>query len=98
MTSGKKPRRRNRVLHRQSHTNPIIISANAQIGIDGRRATAPFVADIEWASHSSRLIEPPHRNQKGLPSPAESNSSATASSGMMTKVVSGMATMFAPTP
>jgi hypothetical protein len=66
--------------------------------MEGSSATAPLVADTEWASHSRRSIEPPHRNHSGLPRPIESSSSEAASSGMITNVVSGMAMMFAPTP
>ena len=60
--------------------------------------TAPLALPTVWASHSRKAIAFPARNQTGGPSPTMSSSSAAASSGMMTKVVSGMAMRLAPMP
>ena len=77
---------------------PAAIAPNAHAGIDGKSATAPFADEIEWASHSSPSIASPVIHQKGCPQPTMSNANAAASLGMITKVVSGIATMFPKTP
>ena len=56
-----------------------------------RRAPSPTV----WASHSRSASAWPVSHQNGAPSPTISSSSASASSGMITKVVSGIATILA---
>ena len=98
IATGTKPSIRQRRVHRHSQTPPVTIAANAHVGIDGRSATAPRDELTQWARPSSASIEIPHNHQKGAPNPSGSNASAAASSGMMTKVVSGIAMMLAPTP
>ena len=86
------------MLHRHSHKPPATIAPNAHGGIEGIIAIAPGLAATEWASHSSTPIALPVSHQKGWPTPTESSSRAPPSSGMITKVVSGIAITFAPTP
>ncbi len=76
----------------------MMMSANVQPGIWPSVATAPLAFPTVRASHSSRSIESPVKYQSGAPSPAASSSKAPASSGMMTKVVNGMAMRLAPIP
>ena len=91
------PSSRTRVFHRHSHKPPTTIRPKAQPGMDGssttRRSPSDMMREAEQPS-----IAAPHSSHNGLPHPTGSNSKAPASSGMMTKVVRGIAMMFAPTP
>jgi hypothetical protein len=86
------------VFHRHSQIPPITIRANAQPGIEGSSATAPLVEATACARPSNPLIDSPQIHQKGVPHPSASKASAAASLGMITNVVSGIATMLANTP
>ena len=80
----------------KAHRQPS--GANAQPGIEGSIATAPVAEETEWAIPSKRVDGDAAHEPERLPQSTASSNSAPASSGMMTKVVSGMATMLAPTP
>ena len=97
-TNGATPSNRTRVFHRHSQMPPATMQPKAHPGMDGSSATAPGAEAAACASLSSPSIDAPHSHHSGWPQPATSSSSAPASSGMITKVVSGMAMMFAPTP
>ena len=67
-------------------------------GIAGSAATAPGALEVTCASPINSSSACPVSHQAGQPRPARSSSNASASSGMMTKVVSGIAMMFASAP
>ena len=92
------PQRRSFVRHRQIHRPPATIRAKAAGAIAGRRATAPGATAALCASQSRKDSACPVSHQKGAPRPNRSNRSASASSGMMMKVVSGMAITLAKAP
>lgn len=97
-TSGTAPQRRQRVCHSSSHSPPNIVSPKPQGGKTGSVATAPGALATAWASAISAFSAYSATHQKGAPNPTESNSNASASIGMITKVVSGIATTLASAP
>ena len=66
--------------------------------IAGASSVAIGLAATPCAIQSSRPSACPVSHQKGAPRPMRSNSSASTSSGMTTKVVSGMAIRLAKAP
>ena len=95
---GTRPSKRAQLVHRNSHRPPATIVPNAHGGIAASNATAPRLRRRNAPGRAAASSDRPHSHHKGAPSPAMSSNSAPASSGMMTKVVSGMATMLAKTP
>src|SRR3569623_3602757 len=61
-------------------------------------ASDPGAPAAACAIHNSSASALPVTHHNGTPSPMASNASASASAGMMTKVVSGIATMLASAP
>ncbi|MCY1172843.1 hypothetical protein D9M73_129870 [compost metagenome] len=64
----------------------------------GSGATDPGTAAVVCAIHSNRSSDRAVAHQNGAPAPMQSNSNASASSGIVTKVVSGIATILATAP
>jgi hypothetical protein len=73
-------------------------STRRRRGMAGRMASLRRVRPRHAQARGAKPIDQPVRVHKGAPSPTEVEQQAPASSGMMTKVVSGMATRFAATP
>ena len=95
---GKTPNSLTRVRNNPPISVPDMIAAKAQTGIDGSIDTAPGKLLTLWAIANISDTACPATHQNGAPNPTMSNSSAIASNGMMTKVVSGIATTLASAP
>ena len=64
----------------------------------GNIVTAPGASPAVCAIHNKARTAAPVAHQNGAPAPSVSNSSASASSGITTKVVKGIATILATAP
>ena len=83
----------------RSTARPRPSARKRRVGIAGqRRHRSRAPPRPACASHSSPRSARPASHHTGAPSPARSSTSASASSGMTTKVVSGIATMLASAP
>ena len=97
-TKGPNPSQRHRLRHSKHQSIPAIMPAKTNAGTEGVNIVAQGLAETPWAIISNSVSACCVSHQKGAPSPTRSSSNASASSGITTKVVSGIATILAKAP